>query len=253
MRVGPLAKVALRRGLHRVGLDLVRSLDSTDLLRRRMSLLESHGINVVFDVGANAGQWATTMRALGYQGRIVSFEPSADAFKVLEHAARQDDGWTAVKVALGATEGERTLHVSANSQSSSLLEMLPAHVTVAPDSAYVGDETVTVTTLATEIARRTHGGDRLFVKIDTQGSEGEVIAGARERLKEVIGWQVELSLVPLYDRQPLIEDVIGQLRELGYVAMSLEPDFFEPGTGRLLQADGVFFRPDVQAGEGAAG
>lgn len=207
-----------------------------------MQLLERHGINVVFDVGANAGQWATTMRSLGYSGRIVSFEPSGEAFELLAQAARGDASWTAVHCGLGREEGQGTLHVSANSQSSSLLEMLPAHVTVAPDSAYVRDETITMATLGSAIAEHTAQGDCLFVKIDTQGSEQDVLDGAGDRLADVLGWQVELSLVPLYAGQPLIEDMVSLLRGLGYEPMSIEPDFFEPGTGRLLQADGIFFR-----------
>lgn len=199
-------------------------------------------MNVIFDVGANGGQYAMTMRALGYSGKLVSFEPSTEAFELLARRARQDAEWTTVNCALGEEAGERVLHLAGNSQSSSLLDMLPAHLAVAPESAYVGDEIVRVSTLASEIDRHVGGGDRLFVKVDTQGSEREVIAGGRDRLEGVAGWQVELSLVPLYRGQLLIEELITLLRELGYVPMSIEPDFSDPTTGQLLQADGIFFR-----------
>jgi FkbM family methyltransferase len=242
LRLHSRAKVAVRGALHRAGFDLVRSLDASDLLRRRVRLLEQHGVNVLFDVGANAGQYALTMRALGYGGRIVSFEPSTDAFELLARTAQADGQWETVNCGLGAEAGERTLHVSANSQSSSLLVMLPAHLAAAPDSAYVRDETVTLSTLAAEMERRVGADDRLFVKIDTQGSERDILAGAGPYLDGIVGWQVELSLVPLYEDQPLIEELIALLRDLGYVPMSIEPDFSDPTTGRLLQADGVFFR-----------
>lgn len=242
MRFTSRAKVALGSALHRVGFDLVRSLSPTDLLRRRLRLLNGYGINVVFDVGANAGQYALTMRALGYDGRIVSFEPSAEAFQVLAQAASRDPGWTAVNCALGEDEGVGVLHVAGNSQSSSLLPMLPTHVEVAPDSCYVRDEPVTMSTLAIEIERHVDAEDRLFVKIDTQGFERQVLMGAGDRLAKVAGLQVELTLVPLYQDQLLIEELIAFVRRLGYVPMSLEPDFFDPASGQLLQADGIFFR-----------
>jgi len=244
MRGRDRAKVAVRTALHRAGLDLVRSLEPSDLLRRRMDLIGSHGIGVLFDVGANAGQYATTLRALGYQGRIVSFEPAGEAFRLLARAAAHDSDWTAVNLGLGEGEGEATLHVSANSQSSSLLDMLPAHVAAAPESAYVRRESVGLTTLASAVDAYTRPDDRLFVKIDTQGSERQVLRGGASKLDRVTGLQLELSMVPLYEGQPLMEEMVVELRGLGFVPMSLEPDFFHPQTGQLLQADGVFFRED---------
>ncbi len=213
-------------------------------MRRRIDLLRRHQIDVLFDVGANAGQYATTMRALGYAGRIVSFEPSSEAFGILSHAAEGDPKWTAVNCALGEAEGTVTLHVSGNSQSSSTLAMLPAHVDADPASAFVVDETVAVTTLAGQIDRQVQSGERLFVKIDTQGSEHQVLAGAGDRLGRVAGLQLELSMVPLYDGQVLIEGLIASARAMGFVPMSLEPDYYDRSTGQLLQADGIFFRPD---------
>ena len=231
----------------------MRSLPPEDTLRRRIGLLQRHHIDVVFDVGANAGQYGATMRALGYRGRIVSFEPSSEAFRILSRAVQRDPGWTAVNSALGEQQGPVTLHISANSQSSSLLTMLPAHVAADPGSAFVSDEAVQMTTLAHQIDRHLEPGERLFVKIDTQGSELDVLAGAGDRLGRIIGLQLELSMVPLYDGQPLIDGLIGTAREMGFVPMALEPDFYDPATGQLLQADGVFFRSDSMSTTTAGG
>jgi FkbM family methyltransferase len=238
------AKIAVRHALRQAGFDLVRSLGPDDLLRRRIDLLRRHGINVLFDVGANTGQYGSTMRALGYEGRIISFEPSSEAFRVLADTTRGDPSWTALNCALGEREGEVALHVSANSQSSSVLPMLPSHVAAAPDSVFVAEETVECTTLGSQIKRHVNGAeDRLFVKVDTQGSELQVLAGAEEQLGLAVGLQLELSLIQLYEGQPVIEELISAVRALGYIPVAVEPDFFDPHTGRLLQADGIFFRP----------
>jgi hypothetical protein len=54
-----------------------------------------------------------------------------------------------------------------------------------------------------------------------------------------------MSLVPLYDGQTLMPDVLSHLGTHGFELWMFEPGFVEPGTGRLLQADGVFFRADA--------
>ena len=246
MRLSARLKIAARHGLHRAGLDIVRFLDPGDALRRRLDLLQRHRVNVLFDVGANAGQYALTMRALGYGGEIVSFEPSAEAFQLLASRAADDPRWTTVNCALGERQGNATLHVSANSQSSSLLPMLPRHLAADPSSVYTGDQSVPISTLAAEIDQRLGDDGRLFVKVDTQGSERAVVAGTGRGIDRVVGWQVELSMIPLYEGQPLIEEMVTVLREQGFVPMAVEPDFFDPRTGQLLQADGVFFRPEPE-------
>jgi hypothetical protein len=121
--------------------------------------------------------------------------------------------------------------------------MLASHLIADPASAYIGEETVDMTTLGARIEAHVRPADRLFVKIDTQGSELQVLAGAGDQLDRVLGLQLELSLVPLYEGQPLIEDVVADVRARGLVPVGIEPDYFDAGTGNLLQADGLFFRP----------
>ena len=242
MNLRTQSKVVLRRALHRSGLDLVRFIDDDDFLKRRLRLMQHHGIDVVLDVGANAGQYAQTLRAIGYRGRIVSFEPLPDAYRALQVAAAADAAWQPVNVALGEREGTTVINVSANSQSSSILPMLPAHLRAAPGSGYVDTANVAVTTLSAVIDEYVSPAEAVFVKLDTQGYERQILAGAEDRFDRVSGIQVELSLVPLYEGQAMVEETIAYLRTRGFSPVGIEPDFWDEASGRLLQADGVFFR-----------
>lgn len=243
MQLRTTSVLLLRQVLHRLGFDLVRSLDERDLLRRRLQLLESRSVNVLFDVGAHAGQYGQTMRAAGYGGRLVSFEPLPEPFAMLQSVSATDGNWDAVNAALGESEGDVVMHVAGNSQSSSVLQMLPMHEKADPRSGYVGECRVAMTTLAKVVADRVGPDERLFVKIDAQGYEEQVLAGAGDTLARLAGLQLELSLVELYDGQALLHQVVSRLMAEGFVLMSLEPGFWDRRTGQLLQADGIFLRP----------
>lgn len=237
----------LRRGralLRGTTLDITRFTAASHPLARRMRLFEDHGVDLLFDIGANVGQYATEMRDLGYRGWIVSYEPLASAFRELAQIAGRDrEGkWRAVPTGLGPAAGQATLHVAGNSQSSSLLPMLAQHIKSAPESAVVGTETVTLQTLASALDGCRDLGRRPFVKIDAQGYERKIVESGGAELARVVGVQVEMSLVPLYEGESLMTEMIGYLESLGFVPMSLEPGYVDPQTGRLLQVDGVFFR-----------
>src|SRR5262249_34932236 len=115
---------------------------------RRGQLLDRLGVDTVVDVGANIGQYAAQLRLYGYARTIHSYEPLGDAHRQLVGRAAVDRRWHAHHLGLGRSPGVATLHVAGNSQSSSLLPMLPRHIETAPDSAEIRQETVDVTTLA---------------------------------------------------------------------------------------------------------
>ena len=157
--------------LRRLGVDVVRYPGRGSAFGRRMKLLDFHRIDVIIDVGANVGQYGRQLRDLGFKGRIVSFEPLPVAYAELSRRAGRDAAWQAFELAIGDHDGQAIMHVAANSVSSSLLGMLPAHLDAAPYSEFVGDIEVEMTTLSEVIDRHVDTKDRLFVKVDAQGYE----------------------------------------------------------------------------------
>ena len=160
----------------------------------------------------------------------------------LARRAARDAAWQAFQLAIGDHDGHATMHVAANSVSSSLLGMLPAHLEAAPYSRFVGDIQVEMVTLKEAIDRHVRAGERLFVKVDAQGYESRILAGATERLNRIQGLQLELSIEPLYEGSATLGTLIGEAERLGFTLMSIEPGFSDQRSGRLLQADGLFFR-----------
>ena len=207
-----------------------------------MHLLRSNRIDLVFDVGANFGQYATSLRECGYRGRIVSFEPLTSAFSRLEANAKADPLWEVVNIGLGDRDERATINIAGNSQSSSLLEMLPAHLKSAPVSAYVGKEEITVSRLDSVFSKYHRPGDRTFLKLDAQGYERKILDGASLSLTDILGIQLEMSIEPLYSNEMPYLEMLGYLAGMGFTLASIEPGFGDPESGRMLQMDGIFFR-----------
>jgi hypothetical protein len=134
------------------------------------------------------------------------------------------------------------MNVAGNSVSSSALPMLDRHAVAAPESRYVTTEEVPATTVDALIGRHGLVPESTLLKIDVQGYEQPVLTGAATTLDRFASIRTEMSLVALYEGQALFADILGQLNDRGFDLWQIEPGFVEPGTGRLLQADGVFFR-----------
>ncbi len=207
------------------------------------------GIDIVYDVGANAGYFAKDIRAAGFSGDIVSFEPLSEAHAALELAARKDKRWKVhPRAALGSTTGETSIHISKNSVSSSLLAMSQSHIDASPGSVIAASEAVSVCTLDSVYQRYLSGDSTSFLKIDTQGYEMQILEGACKCLPQIRGILLEVSFVELYEGQHLWKELLEYLEVAGFELWSLDPGFRDMRTGRLLQADALFFR-DVGLGK----
>lgn len=241
-----MIKKTIKKLSRSLGVDLKRYNVQTSEAAKMQRLLAYNNIDLVFDVGANIGQYAKLLRELGYSGRIVSFEPLSSAYYQLKAVSEKDPLWEiAPQAAIGNQEGEIVINIAGNSYSSSALPMLDAHLESAPESAYSGSETVKLSRLDT-IAKNYIKSETksIFLKIDVQGLEKQVLEGATAILPLVKGIKLELSLVPLYEGQVLFQEMIDIVEKLGYELYGIEPGFTAEKTGRMLQMDGIFFKPD---------
>ena len=232
-----------RRAVQRIGIDVNRYDRFTNPALRNAWLIKEHGVDLVLDVGANDGGYGQELRAAGYFGPILSFEPLSSAHAALSIVARGYNDWfVAGRMALGDAKAEATINLAGNSRSSSLLAMLPLHQIAAPGSAYVSTETCPVNRLDEIDHPMLATARRIFLKIDTQGYEAQVFAGASGLLDRLVGVQCEMSFAPLYEGQVLFREIFDTLTSKGFEPWNLVPGFTDHRTGRLLQIDGVFMR-----------
>jgi FkbM family methyltransferase len=201
------------------------------------ALFEAYAIDLVLDVGANDGGFGQFIRQrVGYRGPIVSFEPLPDVFARLQAAIAHDSQWSAVNVALGDTSGTKTINVTAASVMASFL--VPA---VAPnrDALDVRERlTVPVMTLDEWVEQHPITGKRAYLKLDTQGYDLHVAAGAQSCLDRFYGLQSELSCRPYYDAMPNYRTAIDYFEGRGFALSNLFPIAVRDLL--LIEMDGVF-------------
>ena len=211
---------------------------------RRIKLFEHYNIDLVFDIGANIGQYAMGIMDTGYKHKIVSFEPLSSARSVINKKSNNFPNWSvAPRCAIGSKKEEIEINISANSVSSTLLKMLDSHIEGAPESKIIGTEKVQVFTLDELGSSYIGSAKNIFLKIDVQGFEQEVLKGAEEMIAKAKGIEMEISLVPLYENQTwLLPQILKFMEEKGFTLTSIVPAFTDNKTGKVLQCNGIFYR-----------
>ena len=238
MSITFFSKQLVQNVLNKFGREIKRinSGDISDLVK----LLNEQRILHLLDVGANLGQFGKSAFQSGYEGEITSFEPLSDMHSKLIQNASAFPRWQVhPRCALGAKAGEITINRSENAVSSSILEIEDTHTNATEGSRYIGSEKTPVVALD-DLQLKNLG--ETFLKIDTQGFEGEVLKGAADLITKVAGVQVEISIAPLYQDQADYQDVFQVLHSAGLRLWSVEPGFRDPKTRRLLQFDAIFWR-----------
>jgi FkbM family methyltransferase len=230
----------IKRAARRMGYEVREYTPLRSYTAARERLFSSLGIDVVLDVGANAGQYGELLRGLGFRGRLISLEPVPEAFAALERVAAADGRWSALRVAASDVDGEIELQVTADSRSSSVLAR---NDRFADRPGWAPREVVTVParTLASLAPELLQPRERAHLKLDVQGYERQVLEGAADALDRFDSLELELNVAPLYDGQAQLVDLLPLLAERGFDVVSLEPILLDD-RGRLIELDGLFAR-----------
>ena len=199
------------------GWELRRRQIAPDIYHRRgVRLLQysaERRVDVLLDIGANEGQYAAAFYDVGFTGRTISFEPVAESFAVLQRRAAAHPGWSVRQAALGDIDAETSIKIGLNRECSSLLAASRQLVQAYPIAASCGEQPTTVCRLDSLRDQLLNDSERAFLKLDVQGYELKALHGARRALRQVELIDIELSLVPLYDSQPLFLEVVRFLEK----------------------------------------
>lgn len=230
--------------MNRVLRAIYKRLGIIHLGRRRVrdliDFIEDRKIDVVIDVGANIGQFGQSLRAGGYCGKIVSFEPVASEFQTLSKKAAADGNWEAHHCGLGAASGEAVIHVAELTVFSSILPSTSAAALHDSRTAIERNETIRIRTLD-EVAASLAGN--ILLKIDTQGYERQVIDGGPQTVSRAKGILMELPIIHVYEGEWQFHEALKFMSDVGFVPAQIQPvGYHGKDTVSLIEVD-CLFRP----------
>ncbi len=201
------------------------------------------------DVGARGGidaRWKPFHSIL----EVIAFEPDADECSRLNTFA-----WPyAVKwipAALGAADGERvTLHICKQPGCSSLLvpnDSLCRNFAYGPNMEVVRSVPLVLSRMDSVV-----GVQPDVIKVDTQGTEIDVLKGAGALLDKTVAVELEVEFIPQYREQALFSDIDLFMRAQGFLLRGLrrsywrnDARFTHPFGGQLIHGDALYIRPEM--------
>lgn len=202
-----------------------------DLARELNAMFRLDTFDVVFDVGANSGQSAEAFHGLFPRADIYSFEPVSAAYRQLEAVSRSLDCVRCFRLAFGRSAGEALINTFEITQLSSICS----------NEGSTGGETVQLSTISNFV--QDHRIPRIdFLKIDVEGYEVEVLAGARDLLqREAIPFiLVEAGIDDSLGRFTPLEKLRELLRLYGYEIYAFYDQSAWPDRSNLLYVDALF-------------
>jgi FkbM family methyltransferase len=173
--------------------------------------------------------------------------------EILNTKAEMDAHWRIYHCALGAENTIKTINVMHASTLSSFLDP-DNSITNLYSSYNVVDHTEnvqlrTLDTVLDEIQVQYDFEWRLFLKMDTQGYDMEVIKGAEKSLSEILAVQTELSCQNIYKKMPGYLEILAALNKRGYQMSGMFP-VSQDTLLRIIECDSVLVNGALLNNEG---
>jgi FkbM family methyltransferase len=211
-----------------------------------VNVIRKNNIDCILDVGANVGQYGESLRTLGYEGWIVSFEPVKAVFDKLEGRTKNDKKWLCYHFALGEKVEDKIINVNNSTVFSSFLQATNYAKGIWGSLDEVDCENVSVVTLDcvfSEIQKRT-GAKKYYLKLDTQGYDLNVFRGSKKSLSHVLAMQSEISLIHIYEKMQNPYKTLEEFNSNGFFISGMYPINRDVNLA-VIEFDAVLVRVDI--------
>jgi FkbM family methyltransferase len=182
----------------------------------------------VVDVGANSGAWTAAVLTAEPLARVLAVEPNEEARAELRRVFEHDPRVRIDPRAASAAPGIVSFHLTGHTANASLLRPRSRMQELYGGTTEWAVKRV-VQVEATTVDELTRGDPVALLKIDVQGAERTVIAGARETLRRTAAVLLEILFVSHYEEDSDFADLNRTMREHDFTLVGLGKPF---ATGR---------------------
>ena len=220
--------------------DSPRNKNLDDCLLCMRQIFKEEDVKIVFDIGAHEGNLTAAMNKEYTEAFIYAFEPFPSSYEKLSDLARNSNNINSFSVALSSHSGSSDFFVNKFSETNSLLPSKKVGSVIDDLTSRV--DRISIQTLTLNEFCASHNIDRIdLMKLDTQGSELEVLKGSNKLLEKqaISAIYCEVEFMEMYESQALFDEVFNYLKQHEYVLYNFyNMNFLE--NGQLAWADALF-------------
>lgn len=205
----------------------------------------------IFDVGAHKGESALFFNKIFPSANIHSFEPDPETFRDLQDTANEISKChnlaLANKTGLSSffknnlSHTNSILRVNLESEDSIKLSTARKSPEVFQNTATDFNKEITISTIRLdEFCQQNHISRINLLKIDTQGTEAEVLRGAGDLLYNVDNIILEICFFDFYEKRSSFFDVESVIRNFGFKIFSISQISNNPMNGRTDWVEAIY-------------
>lgn len=192
------------------------------------------GIKTILDIGANNGEFAEYLSSYFDASQTIAIEPLPSCVQQIWERKGAIRDLIVHECALSDQEGHATLYENEYAPASSLLAVSDISTTEFPQTARTRQEVNVAVRRLDDLIDPAALAAEVLIKIDVQGLEDKVIRGGEAVFRRAKFVLIEMSFVPMYDGQPLFEEVHELLVNLGFRFGGIKNQIESPKTGQPL-------------------
>ncbi len=188
----------------------------------------------IIDVGAYHGDWTRMARSVFHDTPALMVEAQEGKKPYLDAVCASLPKVSYASTLLGSQPGQQATFYEMETGSSLLPEQSNVPRT---------ERTLTMRTLDEVAGEALAGLEPLFLKLDVQGAELQVLAGGAATLQRCEVVQLEVALLPYNRGAPTMLEVMSFMDARGFVPFDIA-GFIRPNGRDLVQVDLMFARRD---------
>lgn len=219
--IGKLRSYIYKYDVHEVK----RIINDVELSTNRLDLLQMlqsikayiEPLQILIDVGANEGEFSKSFYSFIKYDKVILIEPNKSLNTIIDKKFKGIN-YSIINKALSNTKGDQTYYYHEDSQMNSLIPSDEIKLQIEFGDKEITSEIVNTSTLDEVMAPNFNKNtkERVFLKLDTQGNEIDILKGGSEVLNISTYCLIEYMANSPYERENKLEDLMNLMQNAGF-------------------------------------